>query len=124
MTILALFMFILMMVAGGIALDTMRSERERVALQSALDRGALAATNLEQTRPPETVMRDYLRAAGIDDDDVTIDVVDAGGAKSGHGRRDDAHAEPVHGPARRARAAPADPHRPPWRSAPSSSSRS
>ena len=78
LTILGVFMFGLMLVAGGVALDAMRAERQRAALQTTVDRGVLAATSLDQERPGDVVMRDYLRAADIPEDAVTIDAFDNG----------------------------------------------
>ena len=82
LTILGLFMFVMMILAGGIALDVMRSERQRVALQTTIDRGVLAASSLDQTRDGETVLRDYLQAAGIDASTMTITSEDNGARRS------------------------------------------
>lgn len=82
LTILGLFMFVLMLVAGGVALDAMRAERQRADLQTTIDRGVLAATSLDQTRPGDVVMRDYLRAAGIPQDSVRIEAFDNGSERS------------------------------------------
>lgn len=72
LTIFGLFVFILMMTAGGIALDIMRSEVRRAELQYAVDRAALAAASLKQTRTPEEIVKDYIRAAGLDEDSVQV----------------------------------------------------
>ncbi len=72
LTIFGLVIFVMMMAAGGIALDVMRSEVERTELQYAIDRGVLAAANLEQGRDPGAVVKDYLRAAGLDEDSVEV----------------------------------------------------
>lgn len=72
LTIFGLVIFVMMMVAGGIALDVMRSEVERTEMQYAVDRAVLAAANLEQGRDPEAVVKDYLRAAGLDEDAVKV----------------------------------------------------
>lgn len=72
LTIFGLLVFILMMTAGGIALDIMRSEVRRTELQYAIDRAALAAASLKQTRSPEDIVRDYVRAAGLDTDNIQV----------------------------------------------------
>ena len=48
-TIFVLVMFVLLLVAGGMAVDYQRHELARADLQNALDRGVLAATNSNQT---------------------------------------------------------------------------
>lgn len=65
MTILALFLFLAMVGAAGIGVDLMRYEQKRAALQYTLDRAVLAAADLDQTVPPETVVRSYLEKAGL-----------------------------------------------------------
>lgn len=82
LTILGLLLFVMMLAAGGVALDTMRAERQRAALQTTIDRGTLAATSIAQTRPGDEVMRDYLRAAGIPQDGVQIVATDNGFERS------------------------------------------
>lgn len=67
---MALFMlgiFFLIMVFGGIAVDYMRFEIRRVALQQTMDRAALAAANLENTRNAEDVVNDYWDKAKLGD---------------------------------------------------------
>lgn len=72
----------MMMVAGGFALDIMRSEVDRTNLQNAVDRAVLAAAALEQDRDPRTVVEDFLRASQVDVDDVQIVVSDTGSVRS------------------------------------------
>jgi Flp pilus assembly protein TadG len=59
MALYMLMIFFLTMVFGGIAVDYMRFEIRRVALQQTMDRAALAAANLENTRPAQDVVDDY-----------------------------------------------------------------
>ena len=66
LTIFGLMIFLLMLTAGGIALVIMRSEVDRTELQYAADRGTLAAAGLEQTRSAEEIVKDYIRAAGLE----------------------------------------------------------
>jgi Flp pilus assembly protein TadG len=65
MSILTLFLFILMLMMGGIAVDMMRFEHTRVTLQQTLDRSVLAAASLEQTLSPAAVVADYFAKAGL-----------------------------------------------------------
>ena len=67
MAFFILFMFVLMIMFGGIAVDVMRFETRRVALQQTLDRAALAAASLTQTRTPQAVVDEYFAKAGIGD---------------------------------------------------------
>jgi Flp pilus assembly protein TadG len=74
MTIFALLLFVCMLIVGGMAVDMMRHETQRVRLQATLDRCALAAADLDQTVIPETVVRDCFRKAGLERQLATIDV--------------------------------------------------
>jgi len=65
MVIFSLFVFLLMVMVGGIAVDTMRAEMRRTELQSTIDRAILAAADLDQTRPPAEVVNDYFEKAGM-----------------------------------------------------------
>jgi Flp pilus assembly protein TadG len=60
-----LLMFILMITFGGIAIDVMRFETRRVAMQQTLDRAALAAASLTQARTPKQVVDDYFAKADL-----------------------------------------------------------
>ena len=64
-SILVLFVLLIMLAAGGLAVDTMRHERERVRLQSTLDNAVLAAADLDQALDPATVVREHFDAAGL-----------------------------------------------------------
>jgi Flp pilus assembly protein TadG len=66
MAFFILFMFLLMITFGGIAVDVMRFETRRVAMQQTLDRAALAAASLTQTRTPKAVVDDWFAKAGLD----------------------------------------------------------
>jgi hypothetical protein len=74
LTILALVLFVLMMMIGGSAIDIMRFEHTRVALQNTLDRSTLAAASLTQRQSAAPLVRDYFEKAGLDDylTDVTV----------------------------------------------------
>ncbi|ODT77456.1 MAG: hypothetical protein ABS76_27110 [Pelagibacterium sp. SCN 64-44] len=70
--IVALSFFPLLVIAGG-ATDIARYEAFRVQLQSGVDRAALAAAALNQTKPTQTTVRDYLKVIDFLDD-VTLDI--------------------------------------------------
>lgn len=61
----SLYLFVMMMLIGGLAVDMMRYEVTRVRLQATLDRAILAAADLEQTLPPSEVVADYFDKAGL-----------------------------------------------------------
>lgn len=81
-----LMIFVLMIIFGGIAVDVMRFETRRVALQQTMDRAALAAASLTQTRTPQEVVDDWFSKANLGGDlpmvtftDPTVDAIaDAG----------------------------------------------
>jgi Flp pilus assembly protein TadG len=77
MTIFGLMIFLMMLLAGGIALDLMRSEVDRTELQYTIDRATLAATSLERTEDARDVLRGYLEAAGLPPDAADIRVDDS-----------------------------------------------
>lgn len=74
MTIFGLMIMILMLIAGGIAVDTMRYEANRTKLQNTLDRAVLAAAALDQTLDPKLVVADYFAKAGLQNYTLDIDV--------------------------------------------------
>jgi Mg-chelatase subunit ChlD len=67
MTIFSIMIFWVMLLFGGIAVDLMRFETRRVALQNTMDRAALAAADLTQPRPAEEVFNDWFAKTGLDD---------------------------------------------------------
>ncbi len=80
MTVLALFLFVGMLLIAGLAVDLMRHEHERVRLQGAVDRAALAAANLRPSvsgATPEGVARAFLEAEGFGD---LIDAIEVNAA--------------------------------------------
>jgi Flp pilus assembly protein TadG len=70
----SLFLFVLMILIGGMAVDLMRFETRRVHVQNTLDSAMLAAADLDQDLDPEAVVRDYFAKAGYDPDGVLVDV--------------------------------------------------
>jgi hypothetical protein len=79
----SLFLFILMILIGGMAVDLMRFETRRVHVQNTLDSALLAAADLDQALDPELVVRDYFDKAGYDGDlvDVTTESTYVGGVE-------------------------------------------
>ncbi len=65
LTIFALVLFVLMVFMGGLAIDLMRYEQTRTALQNTLDRATLASASLTQTLNPADVVTDYFTKAGM-----------------------------------------------------------
>ncbi|QQA43680.1 TadE/TadG family protein [Pelagovum pacificum] len=82
MIVFGLFVFVLLILAGGMAVDLMRTETARTRLQSTLDRAVLAAAGFEQDQDPETVVRDYVAKAGLSDFLIDVDVTDTAGLRS------------------------------------------
>ncbi|WP_038009400.1 pilus assembly protein [Thalassobacter stenotrophicus] len=74
MVIFGLMIMILMLVAGGIAVDTMRYEANRTKLQNTLDRAVLAAASLDQDLDPTLVVTDYFAKAGLQGYTLDVDV--------------------------------------------------
>jgi hypothetical protein len=72
--VFALFLFLLMALMGGFAIDLMRYEQTRTALQNTLDRCALMAASLTQRLDADDVLRDCVAKVGLLDqlEDVTV----------------------------------------------------
>ncbi|NJM82795.1 MAG: pilus assembly protein [Tabrizicola sp.] len=60
-----ILIFFLMMVFGGIAVDVMRFETRRVAMQQTMDRAVLAAASLNQSVDGQAVVDDYFAKADL-----------------------------------------------------------
>lgn len=73
-SILIFSLFILVLIVGisGIAVDTLRYEARRVAMQNTIDSAVLAASSMTQDIDSETLIRDYVKKAGFDPDSVKI----------------------------------------------------
>ncbi|MEM9778351.1 MAG: TadE/TadG family type IV pilus assembly protein, partial [Pseudomonadota bacterium] len=72
-------LFLLMVVTSGMAIDFMRHEMARADLQNALDRGVLAATNIEQTladseADAKTLILDYMKSRSYKTPNLKVDV--------------------------------------------------
>jgi Flp pilus assembly protein TadG len=71
--IFILIIFVVMLYVGGIAVDVMRFETRRVALQQTLDRAVLAAASMtDKTRTPQVIATDWFTVAGLADE-FTVD---------------------------------------------------
>ncbi len=73
MAFFVLGMFILMMIFGGIAVDVMRFESRRVALQQTMDRAALASASIKQQLGSKAVFDDYFAKANLDDNILMVE---------------------------------------------------
>lgn len=65
MTIFGIYLAVLIMMIGGIAVDVMRSESVRTKVQNVEDTAVLAATNLNQSLDPTAVVKDYFAKADM-----------------------------------------------------------
>lgn len=74
MTILALFLFIIMLAMSGMAVDLMVMEKRRVDTQNVMDGAVIAATALSQERDAEAVAKDFIASAGFNPDDFVVTV--------------------------------------------------
>ncbi len=72
--VFGLCIFVVMLMSSGMAIDFMRHENQRVILQTALDRGVLAAADLEQTLDPTMVVNEYVAKAGLPNVPVNVTV--------------------------------------------------
>ena len=76
LTIFSLFLFILILFISGMAVDLMRYESERTALQNSIDTAVVAASSLTQNAGTEeeviALVKDYVAKSGYDPDIVTV----------------------------------------------------
>lgn len=63
--VFSMVLFLLMVMLGGFAVDLMRYEQRRTALQQTIDRSVLAAASLTQDLDPVGVVNDYFEKAGL-----------------------------------------------------------
>jgi hypothetical protein len=87
MAIFGIFIFFLMLVFGGIAVDVMRAETRRVTLIQTTDRIALAASSLLQDRPSAEIVQDWWAVANINEgyearfDQPTLEITNSAGLR-------------------------------------------
>ncbi len=77
--IFSLFIFILMVMIGGMAIDLMRYENLRTKMQNTVDRAVLAASDLDlaDTISAQAVVDDYLDKAGMGDLPYYVNVTES-----------------------------------------------
>ena len=75
MSVFTLFLLLLMLMVGGLAVDYMRLESERVGLQGTIDRAVLAAADKQQTLPQREVIVDFLEKEKQDHRVADADIV-------------------------------------------------
>lgn len=75
---LALLIFFVILIIGGIGVDVMANETKRARLQRALDAAALAAANLNNQAPPAEVLEGYLARSIGNTEALRYDIEDDG----------------------------------------------
>ena len=85
--IFSLYLFAMMLVIGGLAVDVMRAEHRRTRIQYTLDRAVLAAASMEQTVPAQEVVDDYFEKAGLGSISPTVTVEESGNTSATLRRR-------------------------------------
>lgn len=75
--IFAMFLFVLMAMMGGVALDLMKYETTRTELSQTLDRCTLMAATLEQRLDPQSVVEDCVAKAGLGDKLQNVTVIES-----------------------------------------------
>jgi len=73
--VFSVYVFLIILMIGGIGIDLMRYERDRSELQNTMDRAVLAAADLDQQQSPEAVVTDYFTKAGLSEylTSITVD---------------------------------------------------
>jgi len=77
MIILGMFIFVAILLVGGLAVDFMRYENTRMRVQATADRAALAAATLREAGDRGALVQDYFAAAGLEDYLVEVEVEEA-----------------------------------------------
>jgi len=72
--VFGVYVFLLILMIGGIGIDLMRVERDRAELQYTLDRAVLAAADLDQTWTAQRVVNNYFDKAGLSEFLTTVTV--------------------------------------------------
>lgn len=78
LVIYTLFLFFMMLIIGGLAIDVMRAENDRAMVQNTIDRAVLAATDLDSSADPVDVVNDYMNKAGLGHLSFTPTVTESG----------------------------------------------
>lgn len=74
MILFGLMLLVVMFMVGGLAVDLMRYENQRVEVQQTADRATLAAASMRQDLDPRSVVEDYFAKAGHSENLVDVDV--------------------------------------------------
>ncbi len=76
LTIFSLFIFLMILMVAGVAVDMMRYENDRVGVQNTLDTAVIAATSLNQDADTDeevtALVKSYFEKAGYDPDIVQV----------------------------------------------------
>lgn len=72
--IFGVYVFLIILMVGGIGIDLMRFERDRANLQYTLDRAVLAAADLDQDLVPSEVVQDYFDKADLSEHLTSVTV--------------------------------------------------
>ena len=67
MVAFTLFALLMMLIAGGVAIDVMRQEMNRARMQNTLDSAVLAAAGAPYGTSPKAIVQDYMAKAGMSD---------------------------------------------------------
>lgn len=86
-SIFALTLVVAMIGIGGLALDTMRFEQQRVLVQNTLDRCTLMAASLKQRLSPSDVVYDCMESAGLRSTVKSVSVTDSAAGNGTLSRR-------------------------------------
>jgi len=78
----SMMVLFLMILIGGLAIDVMRHEEKRVAIQQTLDNSVLAAAALKQELDPQFVVEDYFDKVGMSEYLTGVNVNNALNARS------------------------------------------
>lgn len=70
----AIFLFLIIVMVGGVGIDVMRSEMKRTRMQHTLDRAILAAADLNQKQDPTFVVEDYFDKSNMTDYLISVTV--------------------------------------------------
>jgi len=77
--VFSVYVFLIILIIGGIGIDLMRYERDRSELQNTMDRAVLAAADLDQLQSPEAVVTDYFTKAGLSEYLTSVTVEEGDG---------------------------------------------
>lgn len=76
LTIFSLFLFMILLMMSGMAVDLIRAEHGRVGMQNTLDTAVLAASSMTQKTDAETLVKEYVSKAGYDASNIHVNMVE------------------------------------------------